>query len=205
MPKTNKQVDAYIAKAQPFAQPILKHLRKLVHTACPAVEEKIKWSFTCFDYKGSILCTLASFKQHCSFGFWKAPIMSDPHKIFKSVGETAMGHLGRVTSLKDLPSDKILIQYIKEAVKLTDEGAKLPSRPKAATNKEPEVPVYFKKALNKNKKAAKVFEEFTPSKRREYVEWVTEAKTDETRNQRIATSVEWISEGKIRNWKYLKK
>ncbi|MBI2268932.1 MAG: YdeI/OmpD-associated family protein [Bacteroidetes bacterium] len=204
MPK-NKKIDDYIARSQPFAQPILNHLRKLVHAACPDVEEKIKWSFACFDYKDSILCTLASFKQHCSFGFWKAPIMSDSHKIFKSVGETSMGHLGRITSLKDLPSDKILIQYIKEAVKLTDEGVKLPSRPKAIVNKEPELPAYFKKVLNKNKRAVKVFKEFSPSKRREYIEWITEAKTEDTRNRRLSISVKWISEGKTRNWKYIKK
>jgi uncharacterized protein YdeI (YjbR/CyaY-like superfamily) len=203
MPNTDKRVDAYIAKSAPFAEPILKHLRDLVHTAVPEVEEKMKWSFPHFDHHG-MMCSMAGFKEHCAFGFWKASIMSDPKEILGEASESAMGHFGRITSLKDLPSDKTLIAYIKEAAKLNEDGVKLPPRPRMA-KKHLDVPGYFMSALKKNKKALKTFEAFTTSHKREYVEWVTEAKTDETRERRLATAIEWLAEGKQRNWKYAKK
>jgi len=207
MPKTDKWVDAYIAKAAPFAQPILKHIRELIHKACPDVEETIKWGFSSFDYHGA-MCSMASFKKHCAFGFWKAAIMSDPNQLFlEEKRENAMGHLGQITSLKDLPADKVMIAYIKEAAKLNKEGVKLPPR-KVASEKEKakmEVPADLVKALSKNKQAQAVFNEFSYSNKKEYVMWVEEAKTDETRKKRIDTTVEWVAEGKIRNWKYLKK
>ncbi|MEY4931584.1 MAG: hypothetical protein RI909_2308, partial [Bacteroidota bacterium] len=111
-----KRMDAYILKSADFAVPILNHLRELVHVACPDVEEKIKWGMPFFDYKGEGLCNMASFKQHCAFGFWKAPLMKDKTLMENAKGETAMGHLGRIISLKDLPSDAALIRYIKEAM-----------------------------------------------------------------------------------------
>ena len=203
MSKTNPKIDAYISKAETFAQPILKHYRKLVHETCPDAEEKIKWSFPHFDYKGDMLCSMAAFKEHCAFGFWKAALMKDAKKL-QEAQETAMGHLGKITSLKDLPSDKILISYIKEAMKLNEAGIKLPARKKTIDLKILPVPDYFKKALSKNKKAAEHFEKFPPGQKKEYVVWITEAKTEETRNKRMETAVEWISEGKIRNWKYVK-
>jgi len=203
MPTKDKRVDAYIAKAQPFAQPIMKHIRGLVHKACPDVEEKIKWGFPNFDYNG-IMCNMAAFKEHCAFGFWKQKLMKDTHKVFKP--RDNMGHLGRITSPKDLPSDKIMIEYIKEAALLNKEGIKVPKpKKKPIDSKALVVPDYFKKALAKNAKANKVFEEFSPGKRKEYIDWLTEAKTEETRNSRMVLAVEWISEGKIRNWKYVKK
>src|ERR1700722_11083239 len=203
MPTKDKKVDAYIAKAQPFAQPILKHIRELVHKACPGVEEKIKWSFPVFDYNG-IMCNMAGFKEHCSFGFWKQKLMKDPNKIFGI--KESMGNLGKITSLKDLPSDKIMLAYIKEAASLNKEGVKLPPRVKKVLDgKSLVVPDYFKKALSKNAKANKVFEAFSPSQKKEYIDWLTDAKTEETRNSRMVLAVEWISEGKIRNWKYVKK
>jgi uncharacterized protein YdeI (YjbR/CyaY-like superfamily) len=203
MPTKDKKVDAYIAKAQPFAQPILKHIRGLVHKACPDVEEKIKWGFPNFDYNG-IMCNMASFKAHCAFGFWKQKLMKDPHKIFDDT--QAMGHLGKITSIKDLPSDKIMLAYIEEAASLNKEGIKLPPRVKKVLDgKSLVVPDYFKKALTKNAKASKVFEAFSPSQKKEYIDWLTDAKTEETRNSRMVLAVEWISEGKIRNWKYVKK
>ena len=203
MEKKDKRIDAYIAKSESFAKPILNHLRELVHKACPDIEETVKWGFPHFDYKG-ILCSMAAFKQHCAFGFWKASLMSDTHKILSKVGETAMGHLGKIKSLDDLPSEKVLIKYIKEAVKLNSEGIKLITKGKAAEKKELNVPDYFRKALSKNKDALKIFEKFSYTNKKEYVEWVAEAKSEDTKNKRLATSMEWIAEGKIKNWKYVK-
>ncbi len=203
MSKKDPRVDAYIAKAQPFAQPILKHLRKLVHQTCPDVQETIKWSFACFDYMGTF-CSMAAFKEHCAFGFWKAALMKDNKKMTEAQ-YGSMGHLGRLTSLKDLPSNKILTGYIKEAMKLNEEGKKLPPRKKITDDKPLPVPSYFKTALSKNKKAGTQWQNFTPGKKKEYILWLTEAKSLETRNKRMEQAVIWISEGKIRNWKYVKK
>ena len=199
MGKKDKRVDAYIEKAKPFAKPILNHIREMIHKACPDVEETIKWSFTAFDYKGS-LCHMAAFKEHCAFGFWKAALMKDADKM-KSNQQNAMGNLGKIQSLSDLPSDKILMGWIKEAAKLNDDGIKLPPRKKTDKN-DIVVPDYFSKVLNKNKNASDAFEKFSPSHKREYVQWITEAKTDDTRNKRMKTAIEWITEGKGRNWKY---
>jgi uncharacterized protein YdeI (YjbR/CyaY-like superfamily) len=169
------------------------------------VEEKMKWSFPHFDYKGEMMCSMAAFKQHAVFGFWKAALMKDPVLVDNAKAETAMGHLGRITSLKDLPSDKKLIAWIKEAMQLTDKGIKLPSKAKTTDKKELEIPAYFTRALNRDKKAKGVFEEFPYSHKKEYIMWITEAKTEETRNKRMATALEWIAEGKGKNWKYEKK
>ena len=200
MPKLDKRVDAYIAKSADFAQPILKHLRKLIHEACPEVEETIKWSFPCFDYKGPF-CSMAAFKQHCTFGLWKAALIPDPKGILSEKKTDAMGSLGRITGFKDLPSDKVIIGFIKAVKKLNDDGIKLPAK-KPAAKKELIIPDYLIKAIKKNKKAFFVFDEFSPSHKREYVEWITEAKTEETRTKRIETMMEWLVEGKSRNWKY---
>lgn len=200
-----KRIDAYIAEAQPFAQPILKHIRELVHKACPDVEEKWKWSFPNFDCHGGPLCSMAAFKQHCAFGFWKASLMKDPNKILATTGREAMGHFGRITNLRDLPSDKIMIAYIKEAAKLNKEGIKVVRKPASKEKKEIVVPDYFLKTISKNKKALKTFEAFSYSHKKEYVEWITEAKSDATRESRMKTAVEWLAEGKPRMWKYVKK
>ena len=200
MGKKDKRVDAYIAKAQPFAKPILKHLRDLVHKGCPEVQEVIKWGFTAFDHKGP-LCTMASFKQHMAFGFWKYKLIKDPKNYLgarSNEGGAAMGNMGRVTSLKDLPPDKVLIEFIKQAKKLNEEGVKLPPRV-IKPKKELVVPSYFTSALRKNKKAFSHFENFSPSAKSEYVLWVTEAKTGDTRSSRLKIAVEWMSEGKKRN------
>jgi uncharacterized protein YdeI (YjbR/CyaY-like superfamily) len=205
MAKKDKRIDEYIEKAQPFAKPILKHLRKLVHEANPEVEETIKWGFASFDYKGPY-CTMASFKEHVVFGFWKSVLLKDPKGYLglrSNQGGEAMGNLGRITSLKDLPPNKVLIDFIKQAKKLNDEGIKLPAKPKKAAA-ELEVPDYFMTALKKNKKAYTTFNEFSNSNKKEYVIWITEAKTEKTRMERLATAVEWMSEGKIRNWKYVR-
>ena len=203
MGKKDPRVDAYIAKSADFARPILKHLRTLVHKACPDVEETMKWSFPHFDYKG-MMCSMASFKHHCAFGFWKASLMSASEQ-FTQVGETAMGHLGQIKSLDDLPSDKVMRVYIKEAATLNDAGVKIPSKPKSKEKKELKVPSDLSAALKRNKKAKETFDSFSASHRREYVEWITEAKTKETREKRLATAIEWMVEEKVRNWKYLMK
>lgn len=201
---TDPRIDQYIKKAQPFARPILEHIRALVHRACPEVQETMKWSFPHFDYKG-ILCSMAAFKQHCTFGFWKASLLKDPEQILTKVDKTAMGHFERITSVEDLPSDKILIAYIKEAAKLNEQGMKLPRKEKAPVSKIIEVPTELTVALRRNKKALKTFDEFSPSHRKEYIEWITEAKSDATKEKRIETAIEWLSEGKQRHWKYVKK
>jgi len=205
MPNTNPKIDSYIAKSQPFAKPILIHIRELVHKACPDVEEKIKWGFPHFDYRGEMMCSMAGFKNHAVFGFWKAPLMKDKKLLEMAQSESAMGHSGKLTSVKDLPSDKVFLGYVKEAMKLNDEGIKLPPRAKPKEQKELAVPAYLKNALKKTKKAGTAFDAFPPSHRKEYIMWLEEAKTEETREKRLAQAIEWIAEGKPRNWKYMKK
>jgi hypothetical protein len=194
MAKGNPKVDAYIASAAEFAKPILSHFRELLHKASPQVEETIKWSFPHFEDKG-VLCSMASFKEHCAFGFWKGDL------IIKNPDRSAMGHLGRVKSIADLPPDKALIQYIEEAVRLNEEGIKRPREPKPAVRKELVVPDYFMAPLKKNKKALSTFENFSYSHKKEYVEWITEAKREETRASRMATALQWLAQGKSRHWK----
>jgi uncharacterized protein YdeI (YjbR/CyaY-like superfamily) len=198
MATKDPRIDAYIAKSAAFAKPILKHLRKVVHAGCPDVEETIKWQFPHFDYKG-VLCGMAAFKQHCAFGFWKETLIFDGDKPAE---KTAMGSFGCIKSLADLPKEKTLIGYVKKAVALNEAGIKAPGRTKPQRREPLEVPGYFIAALKKNAKARKAFEAFAPSKQREYLEWVTEAKREETRNERLATSIEWLAEGKSRHWKY---
>lgn len=200
MGKHDARVDAYIARSADFAKPILEHIRLLVHTACPDVEETMKWSFPHFDYNG-MMCNMAAFKKHCAFGFWKAGAMKDPDNILTATGAEAMGHLGRITGLSDLPSDKIMIKYIKEAARLNDEGIAI-QRNKPGSKKPPKTPSDLAAALKKNARARATFEAFSPSHRREYIEWIEEAKRPETRAKRIATTLKWLAEGKSRNWKY---
>ena len=205
MGRKDSRVDAYIAGSADFAKPILKHLRELLHDNCPSIEETMKWSFPHFTYKGPadrsprILCSMASFKQHCAFGFWYIANLTDNQKTVPG-----MGQYGRITSLADLPKDKVLIQQIKEAVNVHDSGVKPRSAPRRTEKKELEIPSYLTAALKKNKKALATFEGFNYSNKKEYVEWITEAKTEETRNKRLETAIEWMSEGKVRNWKYIK-
>ncbi len=203
MSKKDKRVDAYIDKCQPFAKPILEYIRDVVHKASPDIEETMKWSFPHFDYKGNMLCSMAGFKQHCVFMFWKQRIMKDPYKIFGP--RDAEGGLGRITNIKELPLDKILIEYIKQAIKLNNSGVKLPQKEKKPIEKKAiTAPDYLTKALTKNAKARKTFEEFSPSNKKEYIMWLVDAKTEETRESRLKLAIEWMSEGKVRNWKYLK-
>lgn len=205
MGKKDKRIDAYIAKSAEFAKPVMKHLRELLHKACPEIEETIKWGMPSFDYKGPFV-SFAAFKQHAVFGFWKASLMKDSKVLLSNENKGSMGNMGRITSMKDLPKDKILISWIKEAKKLNDDGVKFQRalKPKHE-RKEYVMPASFKKALAGNKKAGKTYEAFSPSHKREYLEWICEAKTEETRDKRIATALEWLTEGKSRNWKYMRK
>jgi uncharacterized protein YdeI (YjbR/CyaY-like superfamily) len=199
MGSRDPRIDQYIAKAPEFARPILAHLREVVHAACPEVEETIKWSTPHFTYKGP-LCMMASFKQHCSFGFWKGGLVVGKD----AASDDAAGQFGRLASLADLPADDVLAGYVREAKRLNDEGVKAPARAKPAEKKELAMPDDLAAALRENPDALGHFERFSPSKRKEYVEWITEAKSDATRAKRLGTAVEWIAEGKARHWKYEK-
>ena len=193
------RVDAYIAKSAEFAQPILIHLREVVHAACPDVQETMKWSMPFFDYHG-VMCNMAAFKEHATFGFWKGALIPGLAPNSNSGGES-MGNLGRLTSVKDLPSRKVLAGYVKAAMRLNDEGVSV-KKPKKAAKPEAKVPADLAAALKKNRQAAATFENFPPGQRREYVDWIVEAKREETRARRVAQAVEWLAEGKKRNWKY---
>jgi uncharacterized protein YdeI (YjbR/CyaY-like superfamily) len=205
---TDARIDLYISKAKPFAQPILIHLRELLHKGCPSVEETIKWSHPFFEYKGVILGNMAAFKEHCSFGFWGEE-MGAVLREANIVQDGGMGSLGRITSVNDLPSNKQMLGLLKQATAFIDNGQytspmaarnRVVKAPKAAV--EDQIPPEFTQALKANKKAAAVFTAFSPSCKREYAEWIAEAKRAETRDKRIATAIEWIAEGKQRNWKY---
>ena len=199
MPTIDPRVDAYVQKAAPFAQPILTHIRKVVHQACPGVQETMKWSFPHFDYKG-IFCAMASFKSHATFGFWKGSLLAE--KLPK-VDSKAMGQFGRIASIDDLPSTATLVRIVKAAAKLNDDGVKVVRAPKAK-KAAPRPPADLLAALKKQPKALAVFKAFSPGQQREYVEWITEAKQEATRSSRLTTAVGWIAEGKPRNWKYMK-
>src|SRR5580658_2885648 len=199
-PKKDSRVDAYISSAPDYAKPILNHLRQLVHTACPDVEETMKWSRPSFLHKG-ILCGMSAFKHHCAFGFWLYELVLDM-KDKGSAEWDGMGQFGRITSLADLPGDKQLLAYIKKAVELNESGAKRPAALRPARKQELIVPDYLTTTLKKNKKALAAFEAFSYSHKKEYVEWITEAKREETRQKRIATMLTWLTEGKPRHWKY---
>jgi uncharacterized protein YdeI (YjbR/CyaY-like superfamily) len=201
MPTKDKRVDAYIAKSADFAKPILNHLRALVHQACPQVEETIKWNFPHFTHRGSI-CYMAAFKAHCSFGFWKSALVLGPDRGGRE--KESAGNFGRITALADLPSDQVLSEYIKKAAALNEAGIKVPDTLRRNTKKELVVPDYFMAALRENKKALATFENYSYSHKKEYVQWVGEAKREETRVKRLAQAVEWLAQGKSRNWRYEK-
>ena len=199
------RVDDYIAKSAEFAKPILIHLRELIHDNCPTVIETMKWSFPHFTYKGPadraprILCSMASFKQHCAFGFYYIDNTSGNQQA-----APAMGQYGRIASVADLPADKKLIKQITDAIRVHDAGVKPRVAARPAEKKELEIPDCLTAALKKNKKALAEFKQFNYSSKKDYVEWLDEAKTDATRKKRLDTAIEWIAEGKPRNWKYMR-
>jgi uncharacterized protein YdeI (YjbR/CyaY-like superfamily) len=199
MGERDPRIDAYIARSADFARPILEHLRDTVHQACPQVEETMKWSMPHFMYEG-MLCGMASFKAHCTFGFWKgALVLGDSDGAEKD----AMGQFGRIERISDLPPKRTLVALIRRAMQLNEQGVKSPAR--ARKPKPPaEVPDDLSAALARNRKARATFEKFSASQRREYVEWIAGAKREETRARRLATTLEWLAEGKPMNWKYQK-
>ena len=192
MPKHDPRVDAYIAKAPDFAKPIVEYVRETVHSAVPEVEETMKWGTPFFEYKGPI-CMVAAFKEHCRFGFWKGRLVTGRDTRGPEI----------VMSIKDLPPKRELIALMKKAVQLNEEGVKAP-RDKFKSKKPLKIPSFFGLALKRNAKALATFEGLSPSHQREYIEWITEAKTPATREKRIATALEWLAQGKGRNWKYEK-
>lgn len=201
--KKNPAFDAYIAKSAAFARPILTHIRSLMHKACPGIEETMKWSVPHFEYKG-IVASMAAFKEHASFGFWSKKLLreklgKDWETMFPKDAERGMG--GRkVRALADLPPDPVFMRTIKAAVALNEQGV----RPRRELTGKPPVkpPPYLIAALKTNAKARKTFEAFTPSQQREYVDWLVDARQEATRERRLATTIEWLAQGKQRNWKY---
>jgi uncharacterized protein YdeI (YjbR/CyaY-like superfamily) len=193
-------LDAYIAKAAPFARPILEKIRELMHRGCPELEETMKWSHPHFDYKG-IFAGMAAFKQHVTFGFWKGRLLKDDiDPFFTGAGMVA----AKITDVSQLPSDKVFLAAIRQAAALNDEGVKVP-KVKKPPKPELAVPPDLRAALKKDKKASATFQAFSPSHRREYIEWLLEAKQPETREKRLNQAVEWMAAGKPRNWKYMRK
>ncbi|WP_199096154.1 YdeI/OmpD-associated family protein [Dyella sp. ASV21] len=200
MSNHDPRVDAYIAKSAEFARPILEHLRAVVHAACPDAQEAIKWSMPFFLYQGAPLCHMAAFKQHCSFGFWRG---KDVVAHADQSRDEGMGQFGKLSELKDLPSKKELTVLVKKAAAAIADGTRA-ARPKSAPKPPPSLPPDLAALFEKKQHAAarKHYESFPPGAQREYVDWITEAKTDATRQKRIASALEWLTEGKRRNWKY---
>jgi uncharacterized protein YdeI (YjbR/CyaY-like superfamily) len=202
MGKRDPRVDAYIAKSADFARPILTALRETVHAACPDVEETMKWSFPHFMYQG-MLCSMAAFKQHAVFGFWKGSlIVPDDAKIGGKKSESGMGQFGRITKPSDLPAKKTLIGYVHKAMALNEQGITVPRPVKRRGPMPVRVPPDLAAALKRSAKARATFDSFSPSHKRDYVDWITEARAKETRVRRLQTAVEWMAQGKSRNWKY---
>ena len=195
MPSNDPRIDAYIAKSPDFAKPVLTFLRELAHAGCPEVEETLKWRMPHFLHNG-ILFGMAAFKHHCVVHFWKGKLV-----LGNQARAGVFGNLGRVKAISDLPGRKELLGYIKKAAELNKRGVKKPiiARPK----KKLVVPAYFIAALMKNKKAQTAFESFSYSHKKEYLDWITGAKREETREARIKTAMEWLAQGKPRNWKYM--
>ncbi|MBW8889546.1 MAG: YdeI/OmpD-associated family protein [Fibrobacteres bacterium] len=203
MPKRDPRIDDKIASAPAFARPILTHIRALAHKGCPETEETVKWGMPFFTYAGSPLMHMAAFKAHVVLGFWLGRLIVE-EKAF----ETAMGQFGRITSLQDLPADKVILACIKKAMALTDQGAKNPGRSaedRAKPKPPAKLPAFLQAAFRGDAKAAAGFKGLPPGKQREYIEWLAEAKTEATREKRLAQALEWMAEGKGRNWKYEKK
>jgi uncharacterized protein YdeI (YjbR/CyaY-like superfamily) len=199
MGRRDPRIDAYIAKSADFAKPILTHIREVVHSAVPDVEETLKWSMPAFMHHG-ILCGMAAFKQHAAFNLWKGSLV-----VGSDGDRDAMGQFGRITRVADLPSKKLLTGYIRQAAALNEAGVKTPKVRKPGLERKPiptTPPPDLAAALKKNAKARATFDGFSPSHRREYIEWVGEAKREETRQRRLAQAIEMLAEGKTRNWKY---
>src|SRR5579872_1709140 len=201
MGQYDERVDAYIAKSPDFAKPILIHIRELVHRVAPELSEAMKWGFPFFDYKGPV-CQMAAFKRHCAFGFWREKMLNDPKGYLKVDGEkSSAGSFGQILSINDLPPEEVLTDFIHQAIAINEKGVKVEKKP-AAPKPELTMPADFDKLLRANMAAMDNFEKFAPSKKREYLEWFADAKSEATREKRMEQALEWIAEGKSRNWKY---
>jgi hypothetical protein len=198
----DKRIDSYIATAPDFAEPILKHIRDVVHEAVPRVEETMKWSTPSFEYDG-MMCGMAAFKKHCMMGFWKAELLAKQFPTLAADGKS-LQRLSGIRSIKDLPPKATLIKVIRAAAKLNEDNIKTPRKPRVTTIRTVRAPADLLAALRNNAEARAGYDALSPSHKREYIEWITEARRDETRRQRVMTAVEWMAEGKIRNWKYVR-
>ena len=198
MGKRDPRVDAYITRSADFAKPILTRIRSLVHEAIPQVDETMKWGVPHFEYKG-VICGMAAFKQHCNLILWKGSLIPGTD------GRDAAGNVRKITSVSDLPPDATLTDYFRQAARLNEQGVKAPRQSKSKATKPVVVPAELTTALKKNKRAAAAFEKFPPSHKREYADWISEAKGEDTRKRRVESAVKWIAEGKSRNWKYEKR
>jgi uncharacterized protein YdeI (YjbR/CyaY-like superfamily) len=196
---TDPRVDEYIAKSAPFARPILRRIRAVVHAGCPDVEETMKWSFPHFLHHG-ILCSMATFKSHCAFAFSKEQLMTG----ILGQGGGVTPQFGRVTSVKDLPSRAAFLQLVREAVRLNEDEVRPAARAAPDRTRSVRAPADLLAALKNNARARAAYDEMSPSHKREYIEWITEAKRDETRKRRVSAAIDWMAEGRIRNWKYVR-
>ncbi|MDN5287269.1 MAG: hypothetical protein JWR38_3543 [Mucilaginibacter sp.] len=203
MSQFNPQFDDYIAKSADFAKPIMEYIRQIIHETCPEVEEVMKWAIPHFDYKDDMMCILAAYKNHCSFSLYKAELMNDA-KIIESVkAGQKMGYMDKIKSLSDLPAKETLVAYIKEAMVLNETGIKK-VKPVSEKPKVIEVPDYFSEKLAASPLAKEIFDSKSPSFRKDYLVWITDAKTEATRQKRMEQSLEWIAAGKGRFWQYEK-
>jgi uncharacterized protein YdeI (YjbR/CyaY-like superfamily) len=202
MEQYDNRVDAYIEKSPEFAKPILTYLRQLVHETSPLLTEAIKWGFPFFDYKG-VVCQMVAFKEHCAFGFWKATLLNDPNNAL-SIGDGSAGSFGRITKIEDLPSKEILQDFILQAIAFNESGKKTPEAVKKASAPKTElvIPEYFTEFLTAYPNASLNFDRSSYSHKKEYVEWIIDAKSEATRQKRMETAAGWLAEGKSRHWKY---
>jgi uncharacterized protein YdeI (YjbR/CyaY-like superfamily) len=201
--KKDPRVDAYIAKSADYAKPILKRLRKLIHAGCPKVEETIKWSSPFFMHAGSILCCMPAFKQHIALIFWHRALPKSLAEV--GLDKQALARFRRLTDVSDLPKDVVVKRLVQIAAAMNEEGPQSRMARSGAKRKKkpaPKVPANLQAALNKNRKARATFDRLSASRQREYVEWITEAKREETCKKRLATAIEWLADGRSRNWKY---
>jgi hypothetical protein len=203
----NAQVTAYAAAMPAYAQPIFAHLRALIHTTCPDTDEAIKWSIPHFERDGDYLCIFAASPGHASFTFYKQQLMSDP-RLRDNLNLPAIKRfMGRLTSLSDLPDDATLAAMLQEAADLNARGVRLPDRaPKTppVIDMPSAVATAVATALAANPAAQAVWDAKSAAWRKDYLVWITAAKTDPTRDARIAEALDWIADGKARFWKYQK-
>lgn len=197
MAKKNKEVDAYIARAQPFAKPILKKLRTIIHKGCPKVAEEIKWGAPFYMYQDRVLCATMGFKKHCAVVFWKAALI---RKEKGKQGAADLKQWRKITETGELPSAQELTAYIKLAMHFNEPTTKLP--PRKERTAPVKAPAELTRALKANPKAQATFKGFTQSKQKDYIYWIVGAKTEATRQSRLETAIKWMAQGKSRNWKY---